>query len=104
MRNPSLLSLFVPLILLTGCATPEARLASGLQEAGMGRQSSACIAREMSGALTLGQLLKLSKLSTFRDKSIRDMSMSEFLNATRALQDPAILKIATIAAATCAIR
>jgi hypothetical protein len=104
MRNPSLLSMVVPLILLSGCATPESRLASGLSEAGLGKSASACLAREMAGDLSLGQLIKVSKLGAFREKSIRSMSMTEFLKSTRALQDPAILKIATIAATTCAIR
>jgi hypothetical protein len=103
MRTASLLTLAAPLILLTGCATPETRLASGISEAGLGKGTSNCLAHEMAGDLSLGQLIKLSKLGAFREKSIRTMSMTEFLKATRALQDPAILKIATIAAATCAI-
>ncbi len=104
MRTPSLPALIIPLILLVGCATPETRLATGLRDAGLGKGSSSCLAHEMADDLSLGQLIKLSKLSAFQEKSLRTMSMSEFLKATRALQDPAILKIATIAAATCAIR
>jgi hypothetical protein len=103
MRAPSLFILLAPIVLLAGCATPETRLASGLSEAGLGKGTSTCLAREMADDLSLGQLIKLSKLGAFKEKSIRQMSKTEFLKATRALQDPAILKIATIAAATCAI-
>ncbi len=104
MKNPSLSFMLVPLILLAGCATPEMRLASGLREAGMGKRSSSCMAHEMTGQLSLGQLIKLSKLGAFREKSIRQMTMTDFLKATRAMQDPDIMRIASASAIICAIR
>ena len=103
MRIPSLIVCVTPL-LLSACATPETRLAAGLREAGMGRNMAACMADDMADDLSIGQLLKLSKLGKFREKSMGDMSMREFLKATRALQDPDILRIATAASLICAIR
>jgi hypothetical protein len=103
MRFPSLLVIVTPLMLMA-CATPESRLASGLREAGMGDRMARCMAGEMADDLSLGQLLKLSKLGRFREKQIRDMSLDEFLKATRSLQDPEILKIATTASAICTLR
>ena len=103
MKFPSLVLIVTPL-LLAGCASPRARLETGLREAGMGKKSSACMSREMSQDLSLGELIKLSKLSRFREKSVGKMTLGEFLKATRAIQDPHILKIATAAAVVCAIR
>ncbi len=103
MKLPSLVFIVAPLV-LASCATPETRLTSGLREAGMGQGSSKCLAHEMAGELSLGQLIKVSKLGRFRERSLGDMNVSEFLKATRALQDPEILKIATVAAAVCAFR
>ncbi len=103
MKLPSLVFMITPLF-LAACASPETRLASGLRDAGMGQRSSKCLAHEMADDLSLGQLIKASKLGRFRDQRARDMSISEFLKATRALQDPDILRIASIAAAVCALR
>lgn len=103
MKIPSLMIMVTPL-LLSACATPETRLAAGLREAGMGRKMAACMADDMADDLSIGQLLKLSKLGKFREKSLGDMSTKEFLKATRALQDPDILRIATAASVICAIR
>lgn len=103
MRIPSLIVMATPL-LISACASPESRLAAGLREAGMGRTMAACIADDMADDLSISQLLKLSKLGKFREKSMGDMSMREFLKATRALQDPDILRIATAASVGCAIR
>jgi hypothetical protein len=70
----------------------------------MGAKPAGCIAHEMADELTLSQLIKISKLGAFKDRSIRDMSMVEFLKATRALQDSEILRIATSATLVCAIK
>jgi hypothetical protein len=96
--------LILPVIALSGCASPETRLRTGLQEAGLGQRQSACMARDMADDLSLGQLIKVSKLGQFREKSVGKMSVDEFLKATRALQDPEIVKIATVAAAVCLIK
>ena len=104
MRLSSPLYLVVPLFLLAGCASPESRLRAGLIDAGMGKRSSACVAREMADDLSVGQLVKVSKLGRFREKSARNMSIDEFLKATRSLQDPEIVRIAAAAAIVCAIK
>jgi hypothetical protein len=101
--SASLMLLSALLLSLSACATPETRLATGLTEAGLSKHASACLAREMADDLTLGQLIKVSKLGAFRETSIRHMSMADFIRATRALQDPAILKIASAAAIICTI-
>lgn len=97
------LCLAIPL-LASACASPRTQLTAGLREAGMGPKMANCMGRSMADDLSVGQLLKLSKLGKFREKSAKDMSMAEFLKATRALQDPEILKIATAASVSCAIR
>ncbi len=104
MKPTALFGLSIFILMLSACATPETRLATGLRDAGLSKRSSACLAHEMADDLSLGQLMKVSKLAAFRDTSLGQMSMAEFLKATRALQDPAILKIATVSAAVCALR
>jgi hypothetical protein len=47
----------------------------------MGRTMATCMADDMAKDLSIGQLLKLSKLGKFREKSMGDMSMREFLKA-----------------------
>ena len=103
MRFPSLVFIVIPLA-LSACASPRSQLESGLRQAGMGKSMARCMSGEMSDDLSLGQLIKLSKLSQFQKTPMARMPMEQFLKATRSLQDPEILKIASAAALICAIR
>jgi hypothetical protein len=96
---PLLLLLFA----IAGCASPESRLRSGLIEAGLSSKQSTCMARDMEGKLSLGQLVRISSLGKLKENQVKDMSFKQFLHNVRALQDPEIVSIASSAALGCAI-
>ena len=89
---------------LAGCATPETRLRTGLNNAGLSKAMSACMAERMVDRLSLVQLRRLSALGSLKDKRITDLSLDQFLHKVRALKDPEILTVSTSSAALCALR
>ena len=97
-------SLVVLSLALAGCATPEARLRTGLNNAGLSKAMSACMAERMVDRLSLVQLRRLSALGSLKDKQITDLSLAQFLHKVRALKDPEILTVSTSSAALCALR
>ena len=103
-----MMKLALPLALLTlalaGCATPETRLRTGLNNAGLSKAMSACMAERMVDRLSLVQLRRLSALGSLKDKRIVDLSLDQFLHKVRALKDPEILAVSTSSAAICALR
>ena len=91
-------------LMLAGCATPEARLRTGLNNAGLSKAMSACMAERMVDRLSLVQLRRLSALGSLKDKQLTDLSLDQFLRKVRALKDPEILTVTTSSAALCALR
>lgn len=89
---------------LSACATPEARLRTGLQDAGLSKAMSACMAERMVDRLSLVQLRRLSALGSLKDKRIADLTLDQFLHKVRALKDAEILAVSTSSAAICALR
>ena len=61
------------------------------------------MAEQMADKLSIGQMMKLSSLSKFKDGSVKDMSIRQFLRNVRALEDPEILSITSKAALGCAL-
>lgn len=97
------LVLILPLLALSACATPETRLRTGLMNAGLGANQSACMADRMVDKLSLLQLRRISSLKNFQKDRLRDMSIDRFLHNIRSLEDTEILKVTTRAALGCAI-
>ena len=89
---------------LAGCATPETRLRTGLNNAGLSKAMSACMAERMVDRLSLLQLRRLSALGSLKDKRVTDLSLDQFFHKVRALKDPEILTVTTSSAALCALR
>jgi hypothetical protein len=102
MMKWAVLPLSAMALALTGCATPEARLRTGLSNAGLSRAMSACMAERMVDRLSLLQLRRLSALGSLKDKRITDLTLDQFLRKVRALKDPEILTVSTSSAAVCA--
>lgn len=96
-------AILLPLLALTACATPDARLRTGLMDAGLGRNQSACMAERMVDKLSLLQLRRIASLKNFAKDDIRGMSIDRFLHNIRSLKDPEILAVTTRAALGCAI-
>ncbi|MDQ8756847.1 hypothetical protein RCO27_11475 [Sphingosinicella sp. LHD-64] len=86
-----------PLFLLS-CATPEARLRTGLVNAGLPAGLSACMAERMVDRLSLIQLRRLADLPAAREAA----SVEQFLRRVRALRDPEIWAVASSSAGLCA--
>ena len=91
----ALLPVLALALALAGCATPETRLRSGLQNAGLSKAMAACMAERMIDRLSLLQLRRLSAL---------DLTLDQFFRKVRALKDPEILAVSTSSAALCALR
>ncbi|MCJ8156230.1 hypothetical protein [Sphingomonas sp. LaA6.9] len=93
----------VPLIALAACATPETRLRNGLQDAGLSPPMASCMADDMVNELSITQLRRIQSLGSLKDDRLSDLSVTEFLHKVRALRDPEILAVTSMAAGTCAL-
>ena len=100
----AILPLIAASLMLAGCATPEARLRTGLNNAGLSKAMSACMAERMVDRLSLVQLRRLSALGSLKDREITDLTLDQFFRKVRALKDPEILAVTTSSAAVCALR
>lgn len=93
---------YAPLLLialsLSACAVPEARLRTGLVNAGLPRPLAACMAERMVDRLSLAQLMRIADLPKAREAE----SVDKFLRRIRSLGDPEIVAVATSSAALCA--
>ena len=98
------LPVFALALSLAACATPETRLRTGLQNAGLSKAMSACMAERMVDRLSLLQLRRLSALGSLKDKRVADLTLDQFFRKVRALKDPEILAVSTSSAALCALR
>ena len=93
------LAFLIAPLLLTACAIPEARLRTGLRNAGLSEAMAACMAERMVDRLSLAQLRRIGDLPYASSSG----SVSEFLHRIRSLGDPQILSVSTSSAALCAV-
>ena len=100
----AVLPLIAVSLTLAACATPEARLRTGLNNAGLSKAMSACMAERMVDRLSLLQLRRLSALGSLKDNHVTDLTLDQFFRKVRALKDPEILTVSTSSAALCAFR
>ncbi len=99
-KIPAFAALLSGAALLPSCAVPEARLRTGLVNAGLSRPMAACMAERMVDRLSLAQLRRIGDLPYARD----ERSVPGFLHRVRALRDTEILTVASAAAAVCGVR
>jgi len=83
---------------LAGCAVPEARLRTGLINAGLPKPLSACMAERMVDRLSLKQLMRIADLP----RASKSEAIDQFLHRVRALGDTEILAVTSSSAALCA--
>ncbi len=88
---------------LSACATPESRVRTALLDVGLSKPVASCMAGRMVDKLSLWQLNKLNGLKKIRDTNIRQMTLSEFMKRSKALQDPEIVSVITSSGVICAI-
>lgn len=72
--------------------------------AGLSAPVSACMADRMVDRLSLGQLNKLTGLGKLRKRKAGDVTINEFVQQTRALQDPEIVGVVTSSGVICAVK
>jgi hypothetical protein len=87
------------LALLSACAIPEARLRTGLMNAGLSQAMASCMAERMVDRLSLMQLRRIGDLP----RASSSGSVSEFMHRIRSLGDPQILSVSSSSAALCAV-
>lgn len=90
--------LIAALAALSACAVPEAKLRTGLTNAGLPKPLAACMAERMVDRLSLAQLMRIADLPKAREAE----SLDRFLRRVRALGDPEILAVATSSGGLCA--
>ncbi|MGV3455651.1 hypothetical protein [Sphingomonas sp.] len=90
--------LIAVLAAVSACAVPEARLRTGLTNAGLPKPLAACMAERMVDRLSLAQLMRIADLPKAREAE----SLDRFLRRVRALGDPEILAVATSSGGLCA--
>lgn len=88
---------------LSACATPEARVRTGLVNAGLPQPVAGCMAERMVDKLSLVQLRRLQSLSTVSKVDYRHITLDEYLHKVRALRDPEILTVTGKAALVCTL-
>lgn len=95
----------LPLAALAACASisPEARLRTGLIDAGLGQRQSTCMAERMVDKLSLLQLRRIASLKNLNRDRLPRMSVERLLYNLRSLEDPEIVAVTTRAALGCAI-
>jgi hypothetical protein len=91
------------LLALAACAGLESRIESALESAGLPAGLSSCMARRMVDRLSIAQLLKLRSLGGLAERPVGELSAREFLRRVRALEDPEILQVSTVALARCSL-
>ena len=89
--------------LLAGCASPETQLRTALQDAGLSKPVSSCMAERMVDRLSIWQLNKLRSLKKLKGKAVGEISFAEFLKRTKGLQDPEILGVVTSSGLICVV-
>lgn len=88
---------------LSSCATPQARLRTGLVDAGLSPRTAACMAEYMADRLSITQLRRLQSLASVRRVDYRDITLDEYLYKVRALRDTELLAVTGKAALRCAL-
>lgn len=107
MKSPSkfaLVALAAPaLIMLSGCATPENRIRTGLVRAGLSEPMAGCVARSLTDRLSNAQLSRIAQLADGRKLDPQRTTVSELVRHLGTLGDPDILRAATAATISCSI-
>ena len=88
---------------LASCATPQARLRTGLVDAGLSPRTAACMAEYMADRLSVTQLRRLQSLASVKKVDYRDVKLDEYLFKVRALRDTELLAVTGKAALRCAL-
>ena len=88
---------------LAACSQPfEGRIARNLEEAGLSRGMSECMANRWVERLSPGQLRKIADLAAGLKAEGRSVSLLGLADRVRRLEDPEIVEVVSTSAAGCA--
>ncbi len=88
---------------LAACAQPfEGRIANQLDEAGLPRPMAECMAGHWVERLSIGQLRRISSLSSDLKAEGRELTVGRLVQRVREVDDPEIYEVVTVSAARCA--
>lgn len=93
-------------IILSGCASPETRIADKLMDYGFDRPTAVCVGKELEDRLSNRQLRTLANLATDikrEGRDVRDMSVRELADRVRRTGDPELFAVLTRAGIGCAV-
>lgn len=88
---------------VAACATPEARIRSGLVDLGFSEPQARCMADDAAGKLSLEQLRTLRQLEKTARRPIADLSMSELSTLLMRSGNAELIAIFAQAGARCAL-
>jgi len=90
------------LLALSACASPEARLRTGLVDAGLPDRTAACMAEYMADRLSVTQLRRLQSLASVKKVDYQRITLDDYLHKVRALKDAELIAVTGKAAFHCA--
>ena len=97
--------LVLAVLALSGCSQiAESRMEDALVDAGLPPKMAGCMAERMSDRLTFNQMRKLTRLKAAGDEANVPLTIPDFLERARRVNDPEALEVAAAAAAVCAFR
>ncbi|MGE4411748.1 MAG: hypothetical protein AB7D33_14410 [Sphingobium sp.] len=88
---------------LIACATPKARLRTGLADAGLPDRTATCMADYMAPRLSLPQLRRLQSLASVSKVDYRRITVDQYLHKVRALKDTELWAVTGKAALNCTL-
>lgn len=98
--------MLLPLIAASACAQSlEARVAAGLQDAGLSPRMSHCMAERWVDRLNVSQLRRIQAVakSLKRERGEGRLSAFQLVDHVARLDDPEILEVVSTSAARCAL-
>ncbi len=99
-----LLLLLLPLLPLTACSQAfEGRIASRLDEAGLSRPMSECMAERWVKRLSLFQLRRIQRLAEELDSEGENLTVAGLIGRVREMDDPEIVEVVTRSTVMCAL-
>lgn len=98
-------AMLAAVLALAGCsATVEDRVERGLVDAGVPKPMATCMAGRMASRLSVLQLRKLARLKPREGEADGPLTISEYLERVRRVDDPEVLEVAATSAAVCAFQ
>ncbi len=93
-------------LLLAGCATPSARIATELTRFGLDQNQAACVGDRLEARLSLAQLKQLARAAnaySSNDPNPRRLTVGDLTRVSAQINDPKMpIEVAT-AAASCGV-